>query len=76
MGTGPRTKLLAGKVAQGTPVVTTNSNVLVCKRVKLHHLILGEVRCEGGTEDGSAKDDMEFTETLIKCKTYIRLDYY
>ena len=63
-GAGPRTKLLAGKVAQGAPVVTTNSNLPVCKRVKLNHLILGEVRCEGGAEDGSAKDDMENSQKL------------
>ena len=63
-GTGPRTKFLAGKVAQDKPVVTANSNLLVCKRVKLNHLILGVLRCEGGAEDGSAKDDMENSQKL------------
>ena len=30
----------------------------------MNHLILGEVRCEGGAEDGSAKDDMENSQKL------------
>ena len=73
-GTGPRTKFLSGKVAQGTPVVTTNSNLLVCKRVKLNQLIQGEVRCEGGAEDESAKDDMEISQKLWSSARRI-LDY-
>ena len=32
--------------------------------LKVNHLILGEVRCEGGAEDGSAKDDMENSQKL------------